>query len=216
MLIFKKEKRVISLILDHVETTANCVQTMTNGLAAYISGETGDCLSAAKQVNLLESEADKCLRDIRDLLYSGAYLPLIRGDIFKLMSVIDDVCNKTEDCSDFFQFQQPDIPEEYQTEFIVLLEMTNECCIQFKKALRHFFKPEDKPEKVRARCKRVSKVESQIDQAEGELTARIFASPLKKSDKIHLQQCVTSITTISDMIEDAIDRLELVSLKSIV
>jgi predicted phosphate transport protein (TIGR00153 family) len=216
MLIFKKEKRVVSLILEHVDKTTECVSTATGGIKAYISGDAEDCASAFSRVNVIETEADTLLREILELLYSGAYLPLIRSDIFSLMSTVDDVCNKSEDCADFFQLQLPDIPEEYRSDIAHLLDLTAECCKHFGKALRHFFKPKDKQDKVRIRSRNVSELESQIDAKERKLVAQIFKSSLDMGSKLHLQQCVASIVKISDTIEDATDELELVGMKSIV
>ena len=217
MLIFKKEKRVISLILEHIDKTAECVQTGIGSMKAYIvSGDQSGTVDVIDHVNILESEADSLLREIRDLLYSGAYLPQIRGDIYRLMSAVDDVNNKAEDCSDFFRYQLPDIPEEYSPEIIALLDLTAECFVEFRKALKLFFGPKEKQDKVRMRSSNVSEIESRIDEKERALTARIFKSSLDKSDKLHLRHCLRKIADISDTIEDAADELQFVSVKSIV
>jgi uncharacterized protein Yka (UPF0111/DUF47 family) len=102
MLIFKKEKRVIGLIMEHIEKTAECVHATTDNIRVYLNGDHSEDSDAAgrvsaTRVNSLEAEADALLREIRDLLYSGAYLPQIRGDLYRLMSSVDMVTNTAED-----------------------------------------------------------------------------------------------------------------------
>jgi len=216
MLIFKKEKAVIELILQHIDTTRNCVQSTIDSLKAYVAGEFSESRASISQVNRLESEADTLLREIRDLLYSGAYLPQIRGDIYGLMSTIDKVSNKAENCFDCFHYQAPEIPAEFEAEMVAILDLTSECFASFEKALKAYFGPKDKLEKVRKHSKRVSELESRIDEIERAMTARIFKSSLNKGEMMHLRSCLQKIASISDATEDAADRLEWVSVKSVI
>jgi predicted phosphate transport protein (TIGR00153 family) len=216
MLIFKKEKAVIELMYKHIDKSAECVQATIDSLRAYLADNHSDSTPAVRLVNSLESEADALLREIRDMLYSGAYLPQIRGNINQLMSAIDRVSNKAEDCFDLFHYQAPEIPDEYTADFDSILDLTLECFHALQKALKAFFGPKDKLEKVRKHGLRVSEFESRIDRLERELTARIFKSRLDKGEKVHLQACLSKITAISDAAEDASDQLQWVSVKSII
>jgi predicted phosphate transport protein (TIGR00153 family) len=216
MLIFKKEKAVIELILQHIDTTRNCVQSTIDSLKAYVAGDLSEAKASISQVNQLESEADTLLREIRDLLYSGAYLPQIRGDIYGLMSTIDKVSNRSENCFDHFHYQAPVIPAEFETEMVAILDLTAECFLAFEKALKAYFGPKDKLEKVRKHSKRVSELESRIDEIERTMTTRIFKSSMDKGEMLHLRACLQKVASISDATENAADRLEWVSVKSII
>jgi predicted phosphate transport protein (TIGR00153 family) len=216
MLIFKKEKRVVQLILQHIEKTENSVQETTIALKEYVSDGRSEALVSNSHVYSLESEADTLLRKIRELLYSGAYLPSIRGDIYRLMSTVDSVSNKAESCFDFFRNQKPDIPEEYRSKYIDALDLTSECLVEFRSALEAFFGPKNKLDSVKTHSRMVGELESKIDQIERELTAMIFSSSMDKGDKIHLRQALDRVAAISDTTENAADELELISLKSIV
>ncbi len=215
MLIFKKEKAVIELIFRHIDKTAQCVHAMLDTVKSYVAGEISAPNTTDGAVNKLEREADDLLREIRDLLYSGAYLPQIRGDIYKLMSTVDDVCNKAEDCFDHFYYQFPVIPEEYASDIDAILDLTAECFAAFQKGLKAYFGPKDKLDKVRKHSLRVSEFESRIDAIDRKLTARIFKSSLEKGDKLHLRSCVRKIAAISDATEDAADQLQWLSVKTV-
>lgn len=215
MQIFKKEKAVVELVFQHIDKTAECVRVTIESVRAYIAGNNSDSKSTVRQVNAIESEADELLREIRELLYSGAYLPQIRGDIYRLMSTVDDVGNKAEDCFDIFNYEAPDVPQEFGIEIEAVLELTDECLAAFEKGLRAYFGPKDKIQKVRKHSKRVSEIESRIDEIEREMTTRVFESSMEKGDKLHLRRSLAKITRISDAIEDAADQLQWVSVKAI-
>ena len=216
MLIFKKEKAVIELIFKHIDKSAECVLATLKSVRAYISDNDLDATGAVVLVNRFESEADTLLREIRDLLYSGAYLPQIRGDIYRLMSAIDRVSNKAEDCFDHFRYQFPEIPDEFADDINTILDLTQECFAALQKGLKAYFGPKDKVEKVRKHGMRVSEFESRIDELERELTARIFDTDMDKGEKLHLRRSLRKITAISDATEDAADQLQWVSVKSII
>ena len=215
MQIFKKEKAVVELIFQHIDKTAECVGVTIDSLRSYLADGKSEGQTAIHQVNSLEAEADELLREIRDLLYSGAYLPQIRGDIYGLMSVIDDIGNKAEDCFDCFHRELPDIPAEYTAEIEAILDLTTECFRAFEKGLKAYFGPKDKANKVTKHSKRVSELESRIDEIERAMTMQIFRSSTGMGEKLHLRQCVSKITKISDATEDATDELEWLSVKSV-
>ncbi len=216
MFIFKKEKRVKGLVLQHIDKTDECLTVTCDAIKDFLSVDNGEMSTAANRITTLENEADSLLREIRELLYSGAYLPTIRGDIYRLMSTVDDVANKAENCSDFICYQKPQIAEEYRSEIIAIVELTHGCFSEFRKALKIFFKKNGKEDKLREHMKRVSELESFIDDNERALTAQIFDSTLPLSDKIHLRHFLNKIVCLSDIIEDACDALDLVNLKSII
>ncbi len=71
-------------------------------------------------------------------------------------------------------------------------------------------------ETVQECVRRISELQSRIDDREGELISEIFRSSLDKGEKLHLSSCISHISRVSDKIENAADALALASLKSIV
>ncbi len=215
MFIFKKEKQVVKLVLAHIDKTSECLDAVTGAIKDYVSGNRQEMETHSSRINHLETEADRLLREIRELLYSGAYLPLIRGDIHRLMSTVDDIANKAEDCYEFVSVQTPEIPEQCHAEIVAIIDLTEGCFVEFRKALKAFFKPKGELDALRKHTKKVGELESLIDDNEHTLTTQIFHLELPLSEKLHFQQFITTITRISDVVEDAADELELVSFKSI-
>ncbi len=216
MKIFKKEKQVVELALRHSEKTSECVAIMTASLKAYFVDGDGQLEEAAAKVGSIEADADRILRDIRELLYSGAYLPTIRGDIYKLLSAFDGVTNNVESCLEFVSCQKPSHTGMFAEDLEKILNLTEDCFGQLRLAMRAFFKPKGKFEDLRERARKVGRLESEIDDIQRSLVTRIFQSELGLAEKQHLNSMLDNLVRISDRLENTADELQLVSLKSVV
>lgn len=216
MLLFKKEKKVIELILKHLDTVEESMKTSLRSIDFYLKDDISHAKVHARNARSLESEADLIRHDIRDQLYSGAYLPLLREDIYKLVESIDKVSNAGEACCDFFLNQRPPVPEEMRPHFLAVAKDSLGIIDLLKLAVLCYFKGECKIEVVREHTKEVGLQESRVDKLEWDLTKEIFTSSLDYAHKLHLKLCLDSIVEASDRAEDAADQLELATLKAMV
>ncbi|MBT8368210.1 MAG: DUF47 family protein [Deltaproteobacteria bacterium] len=216
MLLFKKEKQVIEYILKHLDLVEESLKTGIKTIENYLADNISEAKVLARKVRSLESEADIVRYDIRDKLYSGAYLPLLREDIYKLIESIDKVANAGEACCDFFLNQRPKIPPEMKPHFIAVVRESLGIVDILKLAVLCYFKGECKIETVREYTKEIGLQESRVDKLEWDLTKEILTSPIDFAHQIHLRLCLESIVEVSDRAEDAGDQLELATLKSMV
>jgi len=216
MLLFKKEKEVIGLILNHLDMVEECLQSGIKAIEFYLEDNIAEAKNWARKSRSSESEADTIRYRIRDKLYSGAYLPLLREDIYKLVESIDKVGNAGEACSDFFLNQRPLIPDEMKLPFRVVAQNSLGIIEPLKLAVLCYFKGECKIEIVREHTKDIGMQESNVDKLEWDLTKEIFTSTLDFAHKHHLKNCLDAIVEVSDRAEDAGDQLELATLKSMV
>jgi len=209
---FKKEKEINRLILKHLDSVCNCLQLALETVKDYLSDNLEESKSLALRVDKCETETDSILRDIMSRLYSGAYLPSLRSDIFHLIQYLDSVANAAEACCDFFLDQRPGIPEDMKTRFLSIMEKSIASCTPLGESVSLFFKNKD-IEAIQEKAKEVGMMESVVDKEEWDITRDIFKTDLDYGHKIHLKQCLESIVTISDRAEDTSDQLQLIIIK---
>ncbi len=215
-MLFKKEKEVIELILKHLDAVEESLKTGIQTIEFYFEDNINEAKVLGRKVRSLESEADIVRYKIRDKLYSGAYLPLLREDIYKLIETIDKVGNAGEACCDFFLNQRPMVPEEMRPHFVAIVRESLGIIDNLKLAVLCYFKGECKIETVREHTKEIGLQESRVDKLEWDLTKEIFISSQDFAHKLHLKHCLDFIVEVSDRAEDAGDQLELATLKSMV
>jgi predicted phosphate transport protein (TIGR00153 family) len=216
MALFKKEKAVDELIVKHLDMVEDCVQTSLKAGEFYLQDDLSQAKAHARNSQSLESEADLIRHDIRDKLYSGAYLPLLREDIYKLVESIDKVGNAAEACCDFFLNQRPVVSEEMKSSFLAVTRESLGIIVSLKLAVLCYFKGDCKIETVRDHTREIGLQESRVDKLEWDLTKEIFNCQLDFAHQLHLRLCLDSIVEVSDRAEDAGDQLELATLKAMV
>jgi predicted phosphate transport protein (TIGR00153 family) len=214
MVIFKKEKEVVDLILKHLNTAEECLTTAMKTVETYLKGEIPEAKTLALKVDGIETENDFIRYSIRDKLYSGAYLPMVRGDIYNVVERIDKICDAAEACCDFFLDQRPEIPEELKPQFLRVAQMSFGIFVPLKEALEDYLGEGSKVKVIREKAKQVGIVESEVDKLEWDLTREIFTASLDWGHKVHLRLCLDTIVEISDRAEDTADRLEIAVIKS--
>ncbi len=96
MILFKKEKEVLELIEKHAEKVEECMLSTFSTLQAYLNDDITIAKNLARQTDNLESQADLIRHQVRDKLYMGAYMPLLREDVYKLVESLDMVANTAE------------------------------------------------------------------------------------------------------------------------
>lgn len=166
MKIFKKEKEVANLALEYLETATRCVSVGQSTVIAYLNGEIEKAAAMQRETADLESAADAARRSIGDRMYSGAYMPLIRGDIYSLIESLDKVPNAAEACTGFFLSEKPKVPDEFKEAFVAVTEESFGTMTELHKAVKTFFKPKGDIEKIRANAKEVGVRESRVDDME--------------------------------------------------
>jgi predicted phosphate transport protein (TIGR00153 family) len=216
MVLFKKEKEVIKLINTFLDEVENCLIISEKTIQTYLESDVKKAKRLARKVRELETQADVCRYDIRNMLYTGAYLPGMREDIYNIVESIDKVANAAEACCGFFLNQRPAIRDDMVIHFVNVTKEALGCREPLKEAALFFFNSESSMDEIHRFTQRVSFIESDVDKSEWDLTKLIFTSSIDYCRKIHLKLSLDSITEISDRAEDAADQLELAALKSAV
>ncbi len=216
MILFKKEKEVLELIEKHADKVEECMSTSLSTLQAYLDGDIASAKRLARQTDNLETQADLIRHKVRDKLYGGAYMPLLREDVYKLVENLDKVANAAEKCCDAFLNQRPVIPELLKQDFLTIIIVSTGVIKPLKHALLCYLKGLCPMEVSRQHAKDVGLIESKADSLDWDLTKKIFSSDLMYSHKLHLKICVEHIVDLTDKAEDAADCLEVVALKAMI
>ncbi len=210
----KTESDVRRMFDDHIELVAQVLAGGRRTVERYLADDLQAAKSGAREVDRLESEADGVLREIMATLHQGAFLPILRKDIFRLAYAVDKVANAAESFCDFCLSQRPDIPASLRPAFLDITLANIEMFPLLRQAveiikLGSFGWAGESDSPFPGLLTRISMEESNIDDLEWKLTRDIFRSDLPLANKMHLHELLNHINRISDLIEDAADRISL-------
>ncbi|MDL1958107.1 MAG: DUF47 family protein [Deltaproteobacteria bacterium] len=208
----EKEREVKKLIDEHVKKVGECLGCFESCFEAYFLEEFAKARKIHDNCDHTETEADVQRREIGDHLFSGAFLPIERKDIYMMTDCVDEIANKAETACDVVIYQSPEVPEAYVKTLREIIETIMKMFCIFQDAVR-LYEPYDSlqahdvlaaiKEKIRA----ISVMESEIDKKEEALLMTIFHSDLPLANKIQMDLFFRRVAEISDVIEDAADRL---------
>lgn len=215
MLIFKKEKAARKLALEHFEKTQDCLQSAFTVIEQYMAGDLANAKRSAKEVIALESGADTLKHQLRDVLFSGAFLPNIRSDVYRLVDSVDKVADMGETFSHFVVYQRPVIPEHFHEDMDDICRLCLSCYEELQQGLKCFFKPKGEIELLREHASKVGDLETEVDNLQADFTRRIFESSMGMGEKLHLCQLLKYVARVADRAEDAADELLFAAMKSV-
>jgi len=206
----RREEEVISLMDQHLEKVGECLESMRKTIEDYLKGDIDSSKANALKTHNLEGEADGLRRRIVEEFYKGAFLPALREDLIGLALAVDKIADRAESTCDFIMLTRPDIPEEFKEDFRKITIDSLAVFLPLREGKKNLFKDFSLS---REKTIEVHGLEAKVDDDEWNLNRRIFTSELLLSQKMLLRDVAWHIASISDVIEDAADVLEVLIIK---
>ncbi|AEA47341.1 TIGR00153 family protein [Archaeoglobus veneficus] len=196
-----REKEVIDLFKEHLNTVRLACEIFAKAI------ETDD-KSLLTEVCELEKTGDAIRREIALKLYEGAFLPVMRGTLYKLAETIDEILDTLEDTAvDYVRLISEidgDVRELCVKVAVINVKMSTNLLEAFE-ALGNEHDLSDKTIKIRAR-------EREVDALKYEIYKKLVKKEVSSywEGKI-LSDFVDNLVDISDVIEDAADLIQILN-----
>jgi len=209
--IFRRTRALESEIDEFMDNLSQSALAFKRAVAIFLAdGRSTEFDDKLAQVNDLESRSDDLRRGIERQLYAQTLIPESRGDVLGLLENLDSVLNCFEGTLWGFSIENPDIPEQYSDDYMVLTEQVTAAVESLVLASRAFFR---NVEAVGDHMHKVMFYEKEADKVSTKLKRQIFDSDIDLARKWHLRHFVELIDNIADRSEDVADRLAIYSIK---
>lgn len=193
----KTEQKVIENIKKHIKTLCSA----------------SDCFKKAieeRDKNLmfcvpdLEREGDAIRREIISTIYEGAFLPFLRPNICRFVEIVDEALDVLEDAAHEFEYLDSKLDEEIEDDCFKIADINLKMCEMLLLAFETLLSKEDLREKNLA----IRIYEKKIDEIKFDLLKKLRKKGVKDfwAGKI-ISDFISSLTQVSDVIEDASDYL---------
>lgn len=206
-----KENDVFKAIDSHMAVVDETLKAFRALVEAYLEGDMERAEAFEREVNELETKADKLRRSIEMMLYEGAFLPVNRGDYVRLSELIDQVADAAESAAHTIILAKPKVPKELKEKFIELVDVSIETYKKLVEAVKTLNTDVDRAMEL---AKAVEDAEEKADDVEYNLKKEVFESDtITTYAKLVWNQILTKIGDIADRAEDASDQVLLMSVK---
>jgi uncharacterized protein len=196
----KKENQVIGHITKQIKLLCTAFGFFKTALET-------DNPSLMQQVMDIERAADTIRRDIISRIYEGAFLPYLRPDLCKFVEVVDNIFDLLEDTA--YRYLDLKLPEQLRSECIQVAFLNRRISEMLLITFESMIKGEDLREKILA----IRIYEKKIDDIKFDLIRDARKIEITNFwDGEILSQFLSCLTSISDVIEDASDYLQVIHL----
>jgi predicted phosphate transport protein (TIGR00153 family) len=195
----KKETVVIENMIRHIKMLHTACGFFVNAL------EESDRGLVCRVMNL-EREGDTVRREIISNIYDGAFLPYLRPDLCKFVEIVDSVFDLLEDTASHCLDMK--LPKRIKDECVRVAFLNSRMCEMLLITFEAMVNGEDLREKTLA----IRVYEKKIDDIKSGLIKDIRSLPIDNFwEGKTLSDFISDLTTISDIIEDAGDYLQIIN-----
>lgn len=206
----KNQKKVMSLIFDFCDIVGQAVEDYGQTIGSYLAGEK-PFKEGSKAVSEAESEADRVRYRVEHLMFEGSFLPVDREDYIALVEVLDRVANKAEDACKWLYLVRPAVPDDIVDDIREIGRLT---IVAYRATHDLVHRVLDGDYEISNEVIEVAHTESDIDKIQWHATKRVYKSTeIDRLTQLELHTLIERLGAVSDRIENAADRLNLVAIK---
>jgi uncharacterized protein len=198
----KKEQDVTEDMRRHIQLLCDACNTFKTALEKQDR-------NLMREVIALERQGDSVRREVISHIYDGAFLPYLRPDLCKFVEVVDEVFDLLKDTASYCL--DTDLPEPLRNECVRVGLLNFRMCEMLRIAFDAMLRGQDLREKTLA----IRIYEKKIDDMKFDIInqARVVGVTDFWSGKM-LSDLISGLTSISDMIEDASDHLQILNVST--
>jgi predicted phosphate transport protein (TIGR00153 family) len=206
MAFWKKQKKIETLVLEHLHCVDESLVFFQEAFTAYLDGDMEKADQLALETHRAEGLADDVRRKVETALLGGALLAPSRRDILEIIEEVDKLANAGEAILDYLLLQQVGIPEELKPMLHEIMAKTREIFDEVNQALNLFFQDMNQ---ALEHTKAIEIKEGEVDQLERAVIKRLFAMDLSLAEKLQVRGLVEELVEPSDRAEDLSDRIDM-------
>lgn len=198
-----QEGKFFDLFNAHAELIAQGGRELGALIDALVDGK-GDTMLHTRNIDQIETSADKITHETIALLHTTFNTPLDRDEIHKLITRMDDILDLTQDVAQSMYLY--DVRKLTQ-EACHLSDICVSCCERVKSAVLLLNNMDNGPAILKT-CEEIDRLESDADRAMRTGMAKLFREEQDTRQLIKLKAMYELLETITDACEDVANIIE--------
>lgn len=199
------------MIEQYIAALDKSMNAFSDGLKLYLkSGCSDKFKKLQRETHRYESKGDDIRREIEMKLYGKALLPESRGDVLGMLESIDRIPSAAEDVLTTLSIEKPVIPDFLKERYKKLVEVNMEAYNLITRAVDAIT---SNPREVLYLDKEIDQKESESDRIEEKMKILLFDSDLPLAEKQQQKFILSTIGSISNRSQNAVDRMAIIAIK---
>jgi len=209
----KKEREVIFLLEKHLDEIKEWLKISSEALSYYLSDDLQKINHLLLCKNQIHTSLEAGRREIWDRLCNGAYLPIMRGDLYGIVKSVGRIADAATLSCETFLFLQPEIPIKVKTQLATIVRMVFFLFRPIHESVLYYLRGDDVLKVIRKNVDAFLVKRAEANTLASNLKNQIYSSDLDHWKKSHLNDCMQSISSISTQATEANDQIQLIMVK---
>ena len=208
------EKKAIKQIIDHIYQVEQCLTAARQAVEDYFADDVDAALAMMKQTHTRRKKAGTIQHEIIAELYGGAFLPILREDIYDIVKCMGNLACKADLLCNFLFYNKPDVPQYLKKPFKSVARKIFDIIDPVKNGVLGYFDGYGKMNAVQNMAGSIEKLEEKITEMQCELTSLILSADFDPGRKILLKECLEGISGIFAAAGKTSGKMECITLKT--
>lgn len=208
---FGKTRAVVQQIEEFLDSVSEVGVLFIGSVRDFVNeGIDEDCLRRQQRIGEVERHCDDLRRSIESVLLTQMLIPQSRGDVLRLIDLLDDLVDNMKRELLTITIEMPELPDQMKPDVDRLLTSIASAIDETVRAARAYFTDQ---RGVRNHVHKIGVYESEADAVSIRMKQSIFSSNLELSRKMMLRDFINGLDRLADEAEDLGDELSIFSLR---
>ena len=212
-MMLKKEREVNFLLEKHLEEIKDWLMVSSEALSSFLSDDIDKINHLLLSKNQIHTSLEAGRQEIWERLCSGAYLPVMRGDLYGIVKSVDRIADAATLSCETFLFLQPEIPIKIKNQLATIVRMVFFLFRPIHESVLYYLRGDDVLKVIRKNVDAFLVKRAEVNTLASNLKNQIYSSDLDHWQKSHLNDCMQSISSISSQAIETNDQIQLIMVK---
>ncbi|MCM8777066.1 MAG: DUF47 family protein [Candidatus Omnitrophica bacterium] len=208
----REEKGVLTLALQHMEKSYECVMEMKNSIEALMKNDIEDRTHHINRVKSAEHEGDEIKIKVMTELSKGILLPPDREDLILLNESLNDIADSAKGVVRLLEFFEKEPSEDLDKLLLDDSLLAVKSAEKLKSAINALVNNE--PNKVMEDCAQIEVMEEEGDDKRRDLIKALIKTTLSPQITILVYEIIDNLENVLDCIKRAGSIVRTLSLKA--
>lgn len=208
-------------IQEHMGRVHACAAELVGFFEAVIAQDQAGIKAAQASVTTLEHEADKLKKSLRLSLPKGLFLPVSRRDLLDMLTMQDNIANKSKDIAGLMLGRQMVLPESMAPLFLTFVKRSVDAIAQADTVINELdelletgFRGKE-VQVVEKMIKTLNRIESDTDEIQIKIRAELFKieKDMPPIDVMFIYRIIEWVGELADLAQRVGSRLQLMLAK---
>lgn len=214
-MMLKKEREVIFLLEKHLDEIKEWLKISSEALSYYLSDDLEKINHLLLSKNQIHTSLESGRQAIWDKLCNGAYLPVMRGDLYGIVKIVGKIADAATLSCETFLFLQPEIPIKIKNQLATIVRMVFFLFRPIHESVLYYLRGDDVLKVIRKNVDSFLVKRAEVNTLVSNLKSQIYSSDLDYWQKSHINDCMQCVSSICSQSAEANDQIQLIMVKVI-